>query len=235
MSNTNGSNPKTYTVVQSVEKRRGCGYRKPSKGGKGVGIYLVGGALSAPCGRLPWPLGVCPCCGGGIKPSRAWTWIEPKKLFEASARPCPVRDATCATCPLGLAMPEGRHGLLWIGEGFYASPSDYLREAREMGLSRKIPAIPKGFVLGETWVFLAHRFACAPDGAVDGEPTDRTPGVFAMFKPSGVDLVIDADEPPDRAKHLADQIGDGARIVKVIRDEDLQTALPFIEESKEMH
>lgn len=66
-------------VTISTEQARGCGYRKPAK--DGVGIYLVGDGLGAPCGLLPVPLGVCPCCGGGIKQTRGWTWITPQSLF----------------------------------------------------------------------------------------------------------------------------------------------------------
>lgn len=226
------------TVVVSTEAARGCGYRKPDK--TGVGIYLVAPGMGYPCARLPLPLHACPVCSGGIKPSRSWTWIEPRKLF-ADAPPCKLEPARskgrgpqlhveCRVCLAGHAMPEGRHGILWIGEGYYKQPHDFLAEAQKMGVSRKVSAIPKGFKLGETVVYLAHRFAVPPRKPVSeahtvlmklaGATPEGTPGVFAIFKPSGVDLVIDDEHNvPERAEKLAEQVGDGARIVKVVRAE----------------
>jgi hypothetical protein len=200
------------TVHISEEEARGCGYRKPAKGG--VGIYLVGPNEGTPCGRLPYPLHACPVCSEGIKPSRSWTWIEPSKLIKADS--CEVR-CPCRVCPLCLAVPEGRHGLLWIGEGFYKDPEDFMREARRMGVSRKLPAVPKGFKLGETIVYLAHRYA-APVHAGEEDASKGNPGIFTVFKPTGIDLVIaDENDVPERATKLAEQIGEGARIVKVVR------------------
>ena len=44
-----------------------------------------------------------------------------------------------------------------------------------------------------------------------------------MFKPHGIDLVIkDENDVPEKATKLAEKIGDGARIVKVVRDIDAQ-------------
>lgn len=210
-------------IVRSVEKARGCGFRKPSA--SGVGIYLIGPAQGSPCGKLPLPLHRCPTCDQGIKPARAWTWIEPRKLFAPGA--CKLQDnrLLCAACPLGGAMPEGRHGLLWVGEAFYPTPHDFQREAQAMGISRKLSALPKGFALGQTWVYLAHRQAIVTeDGPVAG--------IFSCFRPTGVDLVIDPDasEAPERAVRLAEQIGDGARIIQVVRDEAVQQEL-FHEEA----
>lgn len=216
-------------IVTSIEQGRGCGYRKPSKS-TGIGIYLMGGAHGDACGRLPFPLSVCPCCSSGIKPARGWTWIVPRQLFAfPPERACaPQRSngrfikTPCSTCPLGLGTPEGRHGLLWVGEAFYPSPHDFMTEARRMGISRKVSAVPKGFVLGETWVYLAHRHAL-----VDIEGRTTQAGVFSIFKPHGIDIVIDpkAKEPPERALKLAEQFGERARIVKVVRDTDTQTTL----------
>jgi hypothetical protein len=224
-----------------VEEQRGCGYRKPAK--DGVGVYLVGPELSAPCGRLPFDLVACPVCGGGVHASRGWTWIEPRKLFRLPQQSCdthPVTDSgltgaamgmRCAYCAMGLGMPEGRHGLIWIGEKFYPTPADYLAEARKMGLSRKIKAVPKGFKLGETVVYLAHRFAALKEkldehgnSVLDkhGEPLlNGVPGVFATFRPTGIDLVVaDADKVPEKAEKLAEQYG--ARVIQVVRSDQVQ-------------
>ena len=212
-------------VITSIEAARGCGYRKPSK--SGVGIYLIGPAQGAPCGRLPLPLHVCPVCSSGIKASRGWTWIDPGVLFGHLPSPstaCTAGAHACVTCPIGLdpAALLGKHGLLWIGEQHYRSPHLFMAEARKRGISRKLGALPKDFKLGETWVFLAHR-KTIPDPEHAGE---FLPGVFSMFRPTGVDLVI-ADEKavPERAIKLAEELGSAARIVKVVRDADTQRSL----------
>jgi len=212
------------TVVTLTETARGCGYRKPSK--SGVGIYLTGPASGAPCGRLPFPLHVCPTCSAGIKPGRGWTWIEPSALFHLDspwrngAAKCAADPRICEQCPLGGRALTGKHGLLWVGEGFYRSPRIFMAEAAKRGISRKLGALPKGFKLGETWVFLAHR------KTVVDEPYKFSPGVFTAFKPSGVDLVIaDEHNVPERAVKLAEELGSAARIVKVVRDVDTQRDL----------
>lgn len=74
----------------AVESKRGCGYRKVG------GMYLVGGVISAPCDRLPYPLNVCPVCNQGIKVGRAFTEKIPYDLFgihkncQDSIIPCPM-------------------------------------------------------------------------------------------------------------------------------------------------
>lgn len=199
--------------ITSIEQRRGCGFRKPSK--SGVGIYLVGPDVSAPCGRLPFPLQSCPCCGGGIKPARSWTWITPKELLHPPEVPFQCKRTegdfaqqadfnACFGCPMGRNTPSGQHGLLWIGEKFYPTPTDFVREARMMGVSRKVGAIPRGFVLGETVVYLAHRKAVP---IFDEDDPRMEPGIFSTFKPTAVDLVVnDLDGVPDRAERLAARI-----------------------------
>lgn len=229
-------------VVVSVERARDCGYRKPAK--DGVGIYLVGDGLGAPCGLLPYPLDVCPCCGAGVKQTRGWTWVTPQLLFKGDvlnklagierecdlsgrrSRSLPIDGGNAATacpsCPIG-NPPPGLHGMLWIGGKFYETPDEFTREAGAQGVSRKIKAVPKGFKLGETWVLLAHL------KTVRNPETGKRefPGVFSMFKPRGIDLVIaDENNVPEKAERIAERIGDGARIVKVVRDVDVQLYMP---------
>jgi len=220
-------------VVTLTEAARGCGYRSASK--SGVGIYLIGPAQSSPCGRLPMPLSVCPCCSSGIKPARGWTWIDPLPLFAIQASPreaCAAGERACLVCPLGLnpGALVGRHGLLWIGEQHYRSPRLFMAEARKRGISRKLGALPKGFELGKTWVFLAHRKTIpnhAPrDDALLAAAPIFDPGVFTLFRPTGVDLVIaDEHNVPERAIKLAEELGPAARIVKIVRDVETQQSL----------
>ena len=214
-------------VVILREGKRGCGYRKPSK--DGVGIYLRGSPFSEECERLPWMLDTCPCCGQGYKFSRSFTWINPMNMFD------PYVEPRCSLLMPKDPFPDHRHeqcwmcnpellgskaGLIWIGEKFYPRPFDFMQEAAVMGISRKIGAIPNGFEVGEHAIFLAHlrTFAAPqPDGKVN-----YTAGVFAAFKPTSIDLVIDNEHRvPDKAIELAKRVGkDKVRIVKVIPDRE---------------
>src|SRR5262249_154168 len=124
------------------EQRRGCGYRKVG------GLYLCGTALGTPCSNLPIPLHIFPTSNLGIKQTRAWQWVAPRPwLIGDCARTDPA-------CPV--ANPErlgDRVGLLWIGARFYPTPASFTVEAIEMGVSRRITAVPRGLELGKTWVF----------------------------------------------------------------------------------
>ena len=184
-------------IETRYDQERGCGWREPG------GLYLVCGALAEECGRLPLILAACPACGQGVKPSRGWTWVDPRVL--AGGSPCHL-PGRCRTCPLGGGVR--RAGLLWVGGQFYATPGEFVAEAGRLGLSRRIAAIPRGFCVGETWVLLAHRQVVAgPDGA-------RQPAIFAAFRPEAIEYVVKADDPPAKLKALA---GRGVTLVRIER------------------
>jgi hypothetical protein len=206
------------------EAERGCGFRKEG------GLYLMSGGVMVPCGKLPLPLTVCPCCGEGIKPSRGWTWIGARQLFtpvactyKAEATGDAAHPTTCE-CILsgGEATPE-RTGLLWIGEKFYRTPEDFLREARTLGVSRRIAAVPKDFVVGKTWVLYAHRKAivewvpcvdCLGTGGGRGETTkcttcegsgkveSWTAAIVGAFLPDRIEYTTTGKETPEELEAL---------------------------------
>lgn len=183
----------------AVEARRGCGYRKVG------GLYLVSGKVMAPCGGLPIPLHVCPTCGGGIKQSRGWTWVNPAKLFQGTwGKDCGANH--CSRCPV--SNPPERAGLLWIGEGFYKTPAEFMAEGQSMGFSRRISAIPRDFVLGETLVYFAHPKAMTervevkvehpdfPEG-LTGFKTESRPAVFTAFRPTKIEMLVTETQSQD--------------------------------------
>jgi hypothetical protein len=200
-------------IETRIEGRRGCGFRKPG------GIYLVGPATGYPCCKLPFPLTVCPCCNQGIKPARSWTWVDVDKLLFPIENPQSAfihNDHCNMNCPL--SRPGiGKAGLLWIGGSFYKTPGEFLSEANEMGISRRIPSVPKEFVVGETWVLLAHR-ECIYEGPTTkewvgewkdtGQPTpnahknDWIPGIFSVFKPTAVEYVVKGGETQEELEAL---------------------------------
>lgn len=200
--------------VKRNEERRGCGFRKPG------GLYLVSGRQAAPCGRLPVELTVCRCCGAGIKPSRGWTWIEPTAVLPEETHDC-GKDH-CRFCPLsGPFTGEERVGLIWIGSKFYPTPESFSEETSRLGVSRRISAVPKDFVVGETWVWLAHRQAISSpcetcggwgtmieDGSgdtcddCDGSGTIRKPGVFTAFRPERIEYILKGTETDEEIERL---------------------------------
>ena len=195
------------TITTLRESVRGCGYRKAG------GLYLVTDGLSAACGLLPIPLTVCPTCHGGIKPSRGWTWIQPQALFgEEIADKCYAQH--CASCPISIPnrFEIDRAGLLWIGGSFYERPSDWLVEAQKMGVSRRISAVPRDFVVGETWVYIAHRKAIERQPWEDATVEKYTPGIIGVVCPQRLEYVVTGDET---AEELAAKEARGITLVKV--------------------
>lgn len=191
----------------AAESRRGCGYRQIG------GLYLVGNSQGKACDRLPFPLTVCPTCSAGFKRSRAPAWIDINGLFEG---PHKVHGIPCACafngCPL-CERPEdmGRGFLLWVGTKFYPTTTSFLKEGEKLGFSRRISALPKGFVLGKTYVLLAHAKAVETIAMIRPEElkendvtlfpyftnTDTpvferkfVPGLFHFWLPSSVEKIL---------------------------------------------
>lgn len=130
------------------EAKRGCGYRVVG------GMYLCGDYIAVPCDRLPYLLEVCPVCGGGIKVSRGFTEIDPLQLF-GYHQPCTDQHPDCYMC-----SPTHELGFIMrVGDKFY-TPESFSEEAQRLGVSKRIPFIPKKLQLGKTVVYLAHPKAC---------------------------------------------------------------------------
>jgi hypothetical protein len=168
------------------EARRGCGYRKAGA------LYLTGEAAGTPCCKLPILLHVCPTCNGGIKQTRGWQWLDPKPWLKDTRCTRFRGELTCA-----LARPEimgDRVGLLWIGAEYYKAPMDFTREAQELGVSRRIKAVPRGFKAGEHYVWLAHP-RVKRIIREDGEPSDDwIGGVFHVFLPNRIEKIVTESE-----------------------------------------
>lgn len=190
----------------AIEPRRGCGYRKVG------GLYLVSGGEPAPCGRLPFELHVCPACNAGIKQTRGWQWVRPPILL-ANGAPC--RGAgECHICPLEEHNMPALAGLIWIGEKFYPTADAFLREARELGISRRIQSIPRNFKLGVTWVLLAHPKAIVRAPETEDELAEANrgdlsgnahmlrivrKGIVRVFRPTAIEKIVTATEARDQA------------------------------------
>jgi len=179
-------------IETRVESKRGCGFRK------GGGKYLVSGGSFRHCDLFPLELTVCPACHAGIHPTRGWTWIDPKPLLQG-------RTCSDILCPFN--EPPERVGLLWIGEKFYATPDAFMKEAAELGISRRLHQIPRDFKVGETWAWLAHR------KAITNLNGTFTAGVFQAFRPDRIEYVVKDTETPEELESLEKR---GFTLVRVI-------------------
>jgi len=195
------------------EAVRGCGYRVVG------GLYLCGEYIPVPCDRLPYRLDTCPACGGGIKVSRAFTRIIPLQLFgyhqpcEDSIRPCMMCDPT-----------EDPAFIMKVGERHYPQPADFVQEGLDLGVSKRIPFIPKELEIGKTVIYLAHPKACVVRESValqqamalvgggdgesreqllDAEKVERKMGIFGAFRPQRIEkLIWQKDATPEEMESL---------------------------------
>ncbi len=192
-----------------IDDKRGCGWRQER------GLYLVSGGIASPCGKLPIRLEVCRCCGQGIKPARGWTWIDPFPItadVECKKR----KGEDCSTCPFEVEEGGTRVGLIWVGEKFYRTPVEFNREVAAQGVSRRISQVPRGFKVGETWVYLGHK-----NGMEVVEDGDRKfkPAIFSAFRPTRIEYIVNGKE---KKKELESLVKRGVTPVKVKRrDEQL--------------
>jgi hypothetical protein len=176
-----------HNIPSRTEGKRGCGFRKTG------GLYMVAsGDNFGECGRLPIPLEVCPTCNQGIKHSRGFTWIEVDMFIQTTT--CKFGNTKCLKCPLGRKQ-FGKQGLIWIGEKFYKTPQAFVNEGLKQGISRRIPSVPKGFKIGEHYIFLAHIKAIMGIGEDEkGLYPIMKPGIFSMFKPTAIEYVVTGQE-----------------------------------------
>jgi hypothetical protein len=193
----------------AVEVKRGCGYRKVG------GLYLVSAPLTGDCGKLPHELHVCPTCSAGIKQSRGWTWVDPQAIFADAT--CDAPMSACVPCPLlGTRLGE-RAGLLWVGGQFYPEARDFVKEAAELGISKRLSAPPRGFVVGEHYVLIAHprgitRAPATPeehvetgarlaadiiDGVIASRPMIVRKAIISVFKPTALEKIVTETQMKD--------------------------------------
>lgn len=171
----------------AVEEKRSCGYRKVG------GIYIIGEGIPVVCDRLPMEIKTCPVCGEGIRFTRVPREINPRHLFGGFHEPpcvCRQRNPTCRVCN----PPD--FGYIWgVGHKFYATPEEFIAESNRLGISKRVPRVPKRLKIGETSIYLIHNRACLVGTDDDGAPM-FAPGVFLVFIPTRIEKLIwkkDAD------------------------------------------
>ena len=196
----------------AVEMARACGYRRIG------GIYLEGEKGPGwECGVLPLPVRPCRLCGQVLKFTRALQKIQPSFILSpGSLDACTRPEQLCERCPLGNISQSRTAGFRWIGNRFY-TPYTFTAEARLMGVSLRLPSVPRWITPGETWIMLGHRLACpepctcdhftplgGPDGncqACHGSGRVGSPGVFYIFRARRLVMIVsDALNETERAK-----------------------------------
>jgi len=217
----------------AIEPIRGCGYRKVG------GLYLCGDYIPVSCDRLPLPLTTCPVCGQGIKVSRGFTEINAYRLWgphDRQPRPCDGSltfsevEARCGVIctdrfrPCHVCDPKDEPAyIMLVGAGNYKTPDDFLDEAHLMGISKRIPFIPKGLELGKTVVYLAHPKACEvkvpavmqqamaiveesetkQPRLLEAERNEKKLGIFCAFIPQRVEkLLWESQATPQELEQL---------------------------------
>lgn len=192
-----------YSIHIRVDQKRGCGYRK------GGGLYFVSGGRSKPCGKLPIEVGLCPCCGQGIQQHRGIEWVT-SELIDAAT----CSQAECAGKQCFPFCVVKRYAMMWVGEKFYKTPDHFEQEVAQMGISKRLPFVPKGFVVGTDWVLLAHPKTPFFDAAGNCE---LKKAIFMAFCPQAIEYVVKGTETPEELQALADQ---GITLVQVVKAEE---------------
>lgn len=206
------------TMVTEIESHiRGCGER-------------VEGALYFFCDTYMvasrWFRRICECpCGNSVlKPSRNIQRFAPAKAFPElwinqpnlshvlkgltlqMKQYKPDYSITAEDIPEQLMAYKEDHAFaITIGAQHYATPEKFLHEAARHGISRRINSVPRGFVLGESMVYLIHPRAfqvdVLPDRPLkDGDqpllfPEQRfVSGIIAAFKPTQIQYVTSGNE-----------------------------------------
>jgi hypothetical protein len=79
---------------------------------------------------------------------------------------------------------------MWVGKEY--TMKSFVEESQERGTSKRIPNIPKDFVVGRDWVFLARYNGgkTAVSRIVDGRETRMVDVIFYAYRPTAVEIVL---------------------------------------------
>jgi hypothetical protein len=133
-------------IVSVTESERGCGIRK-----EGAYIRMYDAAFGENAEALPIPLATCSCCGGGAVRQMGWQSITVAQLRQRAF--LGGRDASQV---LPDVSGDEKVALVFIGTEHYTTLEEYMDEANEMGISRRLGNVPTSIKdLSEFYVALA--------------------------------------------------------------------------------
>lgn len=159
------------TYHTPIEPKRLCGYRTVGS------LYLIASPKFINCHRLPLPLNSpCPTCGEFPRFHRSISYISPLKIFN-TCPDCMSPYQHSAVCPeeCTACFPSLLGFLIWVGALYY-TPKSFLHEAMTLGISKKIPFIPKNLNHSTPWYF-AHPDAMKKPNE-NAPPQSTRQGVF---------------------------------------------------------
>jgi hypothetical protein len=87
------------------------------------------------------------------------------------------------------------------GEQRYPRPIDFIEEALRLGVSKRIPAVPRDVEVGKTVVFLTHKKAMQIQTKL-GEKEKWQTGVIYAFKVTRVEQIVKISELENKRKEL---------------------------------
>jgi hypothetical protein len=158
---------------------RGCGTRKTG------GTYIFCEGIPMNCEQLPLPLPeACPCCGEEINFFRSVKVIRPDTLFKT----CEHEEHKCHHFGCSCCKPPERGGLMWVGTEY--TRESFVNEALAIGVSKRIPAIPKNLKIGDP-LFLCHREAL-PEGV------ENRKGVFMVSHITAFHRILSEKDAEDQ-------------------------------------
>lgn len=178
----------------SVEEKRKCGWRQLD------GLYLVGKGLAVICDRLPMPLpDCCPTCNSGLKHTRVPRKINALKLWGEHGyctEEAPLRD-NCYVCHPADAVAY----VMGVGNE-YPTPKDFVDEAITLGVSKRIPAVPRDIELGKTVVFLTHKKALLCQEKDEKGNDKYQAGVIYAFIVQRIEQIVRESELEEKREAL---------------------------------
>jgi hypothetical protein len=173
------------TIKYEPPQKRGCGYRKLHK------LYLVGGGLRGSCDRLPLKIIECNVCGGTINFSRGIQKVDLSKMYGDHNCTCHEQCPICHPSKLN----EVQTWLMWVGKSY--TQKSFIKECEEMGASKAIPFVPKGFIVNQDWVLLAMKGIVKEEKAFHPRRKIKKDAIFYAYMPDRIDYLITEEEAAD--------------------------------------
>ena len=90
-----------------------------------------------------------------------------------------------------------------------------------MGVSRRIPAVPKGFEVGKTWVLLAHRDHPDPDAE-----SGKLPMIFHAFQPVRIEKVLRGNESDEEIDAIVKRGMTPVLVTRLGEQTEIEQAMP---------
>lgn len=180
-------------IIVQHKELRGCGLRKEG------GTYLVGAGLAKECDRGFLVIKACPICGERPHFTRGIAKIDFAKLF-GEHRPDFGRCKDGPDCVVCHPPRNINHYLMWVGRTY--TLDSFIREAKRIGVCKRIAQIPIDFVVGRDWVYLARKSANAKKlGIILDNPRQRVVDVmFFAFCPTRIEYILKKEDVNNEKK-----------------------------------